>query len=194
MEQLFFSLHGIKILSPDLESWLRLKLKKARFKKGDLILKEGQVCTNIYFLESGLIRIFQVVSENGNVKEKISWIQNEGEIFISVYSFFNQTPSLEYIEALEDCVVWYITFEELEKACELYPEFDRHCSVIKSQYYSLGQERIQAMQKPSKERYTFFLEKQPWLLSRASIEHVASYMGFSVSTFFSVRRDIAKGR
>ena len=194
MEQLFISLHGIKSLSPGLETWLRLKLKKARFKKGDWILKEGQICRNIYFLESGLIRVFQLVKENGDLKEKISWIQNEGEFVISVNSFFNQAPSLEYIEALEDCIVWYITFEELEKACSLYPEFDRHASVIKSQYYTIGYERSQAWKKPNKERYLYFLEKQPWLLSRVSNEHIASYMDFSPSTFFTVRKELAKGK
>ena len=194
MELLIAYLNSIKPLSADLEAWLRKHLRKIRFKKGDFILRDGQVCDNIYFLEVGLIRIFQMIQKKTGVEEMTTWIQKEGEIFISIVSFFDRVPSPEMIEALEDCFAWYISFSELEKATELYPEFNYHASRIKSIYHSINHERVLARMLDLKERYNQFLDKQPWLLERVSNNHLASYMGISLSAFYKIRNELSKGK
>lgn len=99
MEALFALLNAIAQMSPELEAHLRSILQHTYFKEGDFILRTDKINRSIYFIESGLVRIYHDLSG----KEVTTWFLVERDIFISVRSFFRQLPSREDIVALEDC-------------------------------------------------------------------------------------------
>ncbi|HEY4287772.1 MAG TPA: cyclic nucleotide-binding domain-containing protein [Puia sp.] len=63
MEELIFYLHSIAPLSEKLEKWLRAIIKKYEFKAGDIILEPGHKCDKIFFVRSGLIRIYYMLDD-----------------------------------------------------------------------------------------------------------------------------------
>jgi len=87
-------------MSTELEARVLGALEFIKRSKKDFFLREGEINTHIYFLLSGLVRIYHLTFDD---KEVTSWLLKEGNIFISVYSFFQQEPSFENIVALEDC-------------------------------------------------------------------------------------------
>src|SRR5882757_610016 len=101
MKQLFLKFDMIKPLSPALREYIQSILVTKEFKKKDIILQEGQVSRYIYFIEKGLVRSVRYKRRN----ERTSWIMMGDDLFLSVGSFFSQTPAREKIEALEDCVL-----------------------------------------------------------------------------------------
>ena len=191
MEPLFVLLNAIARMSQELEAHLRSILQHAAYKKDEFILKKGRVNRNIYFIESGLVRVFYELGD----REVTSWFLSEGGIFISVKSFFRQQPSKDNIVALEDCICWFITYEQLEETCRLFPEFYKHRTWITEEYYCLSEARHEDMQgKLAEERYAQFVEKHPDLLLRVPLNLLPSYLDVAPSTFNKIRSDYANGR
>ena len=82
-----------------------------RFQKGDFILKEGEVCTNIYWVVKGLVRQFYI--KNG--KELTEYMAVENTMFMSIESLFKEQPSHQQIHALEPTIVFALPKAKLER-------------------------------------------------------------------------------
>src|SRR5215208_3811860 len=120
MTELLNFLNTIHPLGNDTLHYLSEKLKSLEVQKKNYILREGRICFNIYFVSKGLLRCFY----NKEDKEVSSWFMSEGDVIVSVESFFNQTPSYENIQALEDCLLYYVSYQELQYAYLNYPDFN----------------------------------------------------------------------
>src|SRR5690606_33351638 len=75
--------------------------QKITLKKGDFILKEGEIANSYLILENGLIRSF-AYDYNGNDITVDFFC--ESELVIEVLSLFQRIPTQENIQALTDCV------------------------------------------------------------------------------------------
>jgi len=179
MEQLFLLFDRIEQLSPGLKAYLQGILERKVVKKKEIILREGQIAGYIYFIEKGCVR--SVRYKKG--KERTAWIMKEGDVFVSVRSFFSQRRASETIEALEDCVLHCITFEELQKAYKEYPEFNLHGRIILQHYYELSEDRNEMRELPAIGRFEFLMTHQPELNGRVPQKLLASYLGMAPETF-----------
>ncbi|MDO6433290.1 cyclic nucleotide-binding domain-containing protein [Flavitalea sp. BT771] len=188
MDQLFLIFDNIKKLSPALRAYLQSCLKRKEVKKGEIILREGQVAKHIYFIEEGIVRSIRYKKN----KERTLWIMRKNDLFVSVRSFFSQKPAIETIEALKDCVLHYISFEELEKAYDDYPEFDRHGRKILQNYYELSEERNDMRDQSAYDRFVFLMTHQPELVEDVSDFILASYLSMTREHFSVQKRLYAK--
>ncbi|MER3464560.1 MAG: hypothetical protein C4329_09310 [Chitinophagaceae bacterium] len=84
MEKLVQFLNDIYPLSDGLKNKLHEIIKVGDFDKKEIILKAGQVCKNIYFIESGFVRSFY----KKDSEEVTTWFMKENDVIISVKSFF----------------------------------------------------------------------------------------------------------
>jgi len=177
MKELFVSLNEIRLLSQELQNYLMRILICERFKKGQIIVRKGQVCRRIYFVESGITRNFYFAER----KEINSWLQKEGDYVIVVKSFLSQLPAEESIQALEDCIVWSITYAQLEEVCRLFPEFVQHWKNIETVYYIKREERMVLFQAMGpKEKIEWFKKNEPELFKRIKQKkHIRNYLGVS---------------
>jgi CRP-like cAMP-binding protein len=91
MEELLNYLNGIHPLSENLVDFLSRTLKTKKLLKKDYLLKRGHVSRDICFINKGLLRCFYLVDN----KEVCSWFMKEGDVIVSVESFFSQTESYE---------------------------------------------------------------------------------------------------
>jgi len=126
MEELLQLFNTISPLSPALESHLRHILERNTFPKGEYLLQAGHVCDSMHYLESGLVRCFY---QNGT-QEINTWFMQAGNVVISAESFFRQVKSYQYIQALDDCITWSITHQELQDIYKQYPEFNLHRAAL----------------------------------------------------------------
>ncbi|MCG5643659.1 Crp/Fnr family transcriptional regulator [Flavobacteriaceae bacterium LSUCC0859] len=92
------------------------KFKTIRFAKGDIITKEGEIQNKIFFIRSGMLRGYYLFSNH----EITSWLAIEMEPVTSLSSFFDQSPSREFIQAVEDSVLDYLTYEDLNDLSNKY--------------------------------------------------------------------------
>jgi CRP-like cAMP-binding protein len=191
MQQLIVLLNSIAPLSPALEAYLRSILQLKNFKKGATILKEGQTCEYIYFIESGLVRIYHWL-EKGEVT---TWLLKEGDVFISVRSFFRQQPSRDSIQALENCIIWGITYDQLQEICRLFPEFCWHRIFLTEEYYVRSEDKHgDRLMLSGAEKYALLTEHDPQMFTRVPLKYIYSYLGVSKPTFDRIRNKYAASK
>ncbi len=183
--EVFAFLNSITPLSEKIKIRLNSILKARTFKKKEFILKEGEFCNNIYFIQQGLVRIFY----NKDGLEWCSGILSEGGVCVSVHSFFDRKRSYEYIQAIEETVVYYLTYDELEVLYKDFLEYNIVGRKLITEYYVRSEERNYWLRKhTAKEKYELFTERFSDIIGRIPVKDIASYVGMEIETLSRLRR------
>lgn len=157
------------------------------FSRNTLLAKEAKVCQHMYFLEKGCARGYY----NLDGKEVTYWFAFEHSFVTSFYSFISRKPAFENVQLLEDCTLYAISYDDLQKLYDKYPEIERLVRIINENYYVRLEERFVAAQfKTAKERYAALLDSSPHILLRMPLGYIASYLGISQETLSRIRGKI----
>ncbi len=155
------------------EKLVGLMLTK-KVKKKEFLLKEGEICKEIFYVQKGLLRVY-IINEG---KEVNTWFVKEGDFITSISSYHKQKPSEHYIDALEDCEIISIkktTLDFIMKNNHKAALFANNELFNKLCDY---QEQASALRFMSAEnRYSYLVEKQTGIFNRLSQKHLASYLG-----------------
>ena len=180
MEDLLQFLNSIRPLSNELRETLIYMLKRKEVAATEHILKAGAVCNKICFIEKGLFACFYSAEKN----EVASWFMKQGDVFISVSSFFDQAVSKESIMALEDSIIWYVTYDEYVYLKNTFCEFDSIRGELLEHYYKLADYRQYITSaRSAARRCEFFFEKLKELAEVVPDKYAAAYLGMNASTF-----------
>ena len=184
MNEFLQNLNLIYPMSPALQEYLYQKMKLVVVPKKAFLLKEGKVCKHLYFINKGLTRCFY----NKEDKEVSSWFMKEGDLIISVESFFKQQPSYENIQAIEDCELFSISSDELQLIYKKFPEFNFIARVLTEKYYTMSEQRLFSlrMQRAS-ERYALLMGQFPEIIQRVPSTFIASYLGITLETLSRIK-------
>lgn len=102
-------------------------------------------------------------------------------------------PSRESIQFLEGGEVHYVTSDQLQSLYDQYRGIERLGREIIEYYYNWQEERIFSLQcETSIERYQKLLHQESHLLEKASLGHIASYLGITQETLSRIRKEIGK--
>lgn len=184
MEQLLHYLNAIHPLPEACQSRLIATLKTKQLLRKEHLLREGQICQSIFFIQEGLLRCYYHRGE----QEVCSWFMKEGDVVISVESFFRQKRSYEAIQALEDSLLYYIRYDELQQLYLSFPEFNYVARVLTEKYYCLSEQRLYAIRMMrSRERYQFLMDHYPELVLRVPAKYIASYLGLTEVTLSKIK-------
>jgi CRP-like cAMP-binding protein len=184
MKDLLNYLDKFHPLGDALQNHLLQVVQTREVRKKDFLLRAGRVCESIYFIREGLLRCFYV--SHGN--EVCSWFMTEGDVAVSVESFFCQKPSYENIEALESSVLYSISHTELQFIYDNFPEFNYIGRLLTEKYYTLSEQRLFSMRmQRAPERYTYLMNYHPHLIRRVPATHLASYLGITLETLSRIK-------
>ena len=155
-----------------------------KFAKGEIILKEGDVCEHIYYVERGLTRQFYF--KNG--KELTEHIGVEHSIVMCIESLFKEKPTYLQLEALEPTLVYAMPKHRLE-------EVALHNVNIQILYRKILEESLIISQvhadmlrfETEQDRYLKLCKQSPQVVLRAPLVYVASYLQMTPETLSRVR-------
>lgn len=155
-----------------------------KYAKGEMILKEGQVCEDIFYIDRGLIRQFYYKNE----KELTEHIGADGEIFMCIESLFREEPTRLQVEALEPSVVYSLPKMRLEQVALhnvniqiLYRKILEESLIISQVHADLV--RFESAQN----RYLRLCKMKPQVVLRAPLVYIASYLQMTPETLSRVR-------
>ena len=133
----------------------------------------------------GFARAYYVTRQN---RECTSWFMGQGDLMISVYSFYTQKPAAENIELLEDSELLSISWNQLQGIYADFPEYNYTGRLVTEKYYMLSEERTILLRTLSaRERYEKLLQLHPGITQKASLGQIASYLGMTQETLSRVR-------
>ncbi|MFV0540153.1 MAG: Crp/Fnr family transcriptional regulator [Aestuariibaculum sp.] len=158
--------------------------------KGEFLLKQGDLCSQFFFVEKGLLR-FYALNEDG--KENILQFATESWIVSDRGSIYFQVPSSYYIDAYEDTTVVLIDETFLRKITKINPDFMEHSERLLQNHIRHLYKRISMLLGASaKTRYLDFIKTYPDITLRVPQWMIASYLGITPESLSRVRKTLAK--
>lgn len=150
-----------------------LHFNPVSLKKGDIILKEGDVCTDMFFVNSGCMMLVTNEKHKGKIIELFS----KDFFFIEMVSFMNNEPTNFCIEAATDSELLCISkndFEDLDNAVKNWRSFRLLLLEKVSQY--LATELMSLKIYSNEERYYRLLQERPFLFQVLPQYIIANYL------------------
>lgn len=157
--------------------------------KNCFLLEEGNVSNEYFILESGLARAYSIDIQ-GNEVTTAFFVA--GKPVFEVASFFLRQESKESIQAITPCVVWSISFEELNRLFHGIPEFREFGRSLLVQGFAELKLRMQSVITETAEvRYLKLIESSSEIIKYAPLKYIASYLGVTDSSLSRIRKDTA---
>lgn len=172
-----FSEHDLHLLTSH--------LKLFSITKNICLIKEGQVCQSIYFVEEGSFRQYQITDKGEEITE---YLYIENDWVLDYKSFISQNPSTCNIVATEDSKVVELNVSDLHKLIKLSDAFFQVARIFQ---YAINLKEYQLQNATPKDRYTSLLANKPEIIQRFPLKFIASYLGMKPETLSRVRRSLA---
>ena len=117
----------------------------------------------------------------------------ENNFFSDYLSFLRQTPTQIKQQALEHCLVWSISYKDLQ---ELYSRSTTGIYIGKmiaeELFIKKQTEQINLLTLTPSERYQKLLEERPEIIKRTSLKIIASYLGLTAEGLSRIRKRISE--
>lgn len=155
-----------------------------KFAKNEMILREGETCTNIYWVVKGLVR--QYYYKNG--KELTEYMASENTIVMCIESLFREQPTHLQIKALEPTIMIALPKAELEAVAMKSVNIQILFRKILEESLILSQHHADMLRfESAQDRYAKLVKNQPQLVLRAPLVYIASYLQMTPETLSRVR-------
>lgn len=157
------------------------------FKKGDLLLREGQISTLCYFNVKGIVRQYSLIDG----EERTVNFYTEGQPISPNEGTFKRMPSKFYLSCVEDCILSVATPEDEITFFEKFPQFETVCRIaVEDQLGKSQQDFADFMLSSPEERYLNLIKTRPELIDRVPQYQLASYLGIKPESLSRIRKRI----
>ncbi|MEO0895096.1 MAG: Crp/Fnr family transcriptional regulator [Bacteroidota bacterium] len=161
-------------------------LERKEYPANHTLLREGQICEKLYFLEEGLIRFYTL--RDGNDISKFFTLPFY--CFTSQKSLSKQIPSREHIETLEPSILWEMDEKNAFGLLRL-KNWNTFVRMLIQEVQDGTEEILEELQiETAESRYIRMLEEEPALIRRVPLKHLASYLGIAPQSLSRIRRKL----
>lgn len=183
-EALFKSWERYLILTKEEKTAFKQASEVHHYKKGKILVRQGHVCDMFYFVLQGAARAYRRTGD----KEHTHGFQFDRFDAVSLSSFTAQQPSQESIELIEDSSLITISRDSLHRLYDTYPRSNMiGRSGVEEAFVELEKRTRSLQQLSARERYEELIARNPLLLQRVPLKHIASYLGITQETLSRIR-------
>lgn len=159
-------------------------LVQEKYKKGERILDEGEICHSMYFVDKGMTRQFYY-KYGKDLTEHIGY---EDSIVICLESYFMEEPTKLIIDTLEPTVLWRIDKDKISKLSDENREIGKLYRRVFEVSLITSQQKADIIRfEPAHERYNKLMQSHPEILKRAPLIYIASLLQMTPETLSRVR-------
>lgn len=177
----------LKILDQEEIDYSISIFENTKLKKGDYFISEGSICNQIGFIIKGGVRTFSVQSDG---YENTTCFKFEHQFMTSYESFTQKQASKINIQAIEDCGLLVINYNQFHQLLKEIPAWKSILTLVMEQEYIEKENHlINLNNKSAKEKYIHTLTHSPEIIKRVQIGYIASYLGVTQRTLTRVRKD-----
>lgn len=152
-----------------------------------ILLREGEISRKAYFIEKGCLRAW-LSSKKKDITFQFFF---ENQSVSSAESFRKKVPSMFTIEAIEPCVLHWISKEHLDKIMQeimAVPELGtRMNAVMFERQWNYAHLFLSFIKYTPRERYMQLVKERPEIILRVPQQYIASYLGITPVSLSRIR-------
>jgi CRP-like cAMP-binding protein len=164
------------------------KTKIRAVKKGEIMLREGEICQTAFYVISGSFYQYNFKDE---IEENVIDLHIKNEWLLNEQSFIAQKPSENIIKAYSDSTVLELTLFSMHELIAQSPAFFQMGGILE-----MSKSRVHFFDNslsPLK-KYQYILDNKPALLQKFPLKIIASYLKITPETLSRVRENLARGK
>jgi len=162
--------------------------KHISVKKNEHLLEHGMIADRLFFICKGCLRLYYQNDDRANATRFMAF---ENTFLTSIVSFISREPTTEYIQAVENSEVLYIThkdFSTLRKEIAGWDEL--YIYILEYGLTVVNRKLSSLLTQNTKERYRSLLINNPDLVQRLSNTNLAAYLNISPETLSRLKSNI----
>ena len=164
------------------------KFKRKVMEKNSYLLKQGQTCNDLVFVQTGCLRLYYLKDDI----EVSVWFAFEQSSAIEIYSFISESPSNYFLQAIEDSEVLYLSRTELNRLYHAHPKMQEMMRKFWEDVILNLIKRFTALQTDSAEKRYFDLLSKSVYLAKIPQKYLASFIGVTPTSLSRIRKQIIK--
>ncbi len=172
------------------EDWnvIQEKFTVQKLKKGEFLIRNGEICRQVNFINKGLLRMFYMIDG----REICTGFINENEYISQYDSFLTKQPSTGNIDALEDCELINLSYDDMQAIYKSNPVFEKFGRKIAEMLFTMiSIQATRLLTMTPEERYQSVLEYQPYVIQRVPQYMIASFIGITPEHLSRLRKKMS---
>jgi CRP-like cAMP-binding protein len=175
-------------ISEELEKIINENTLFRTFKKGIVLLEEGKVSNECYFVLKGCIKRYYIIDG----EEKITGFFTEGQ-FITPTSYTDRLPSKYFLSCVESTIASVTDPETEERLFKKHPELvDMSRELGEKLVVEVSNEFDNWVRYTPEERYLLLCKERPELVQRVPQYQLANYIGIKPQSLSRIRKRLYK--
>ena len=162
------------------------RFNRKTIKKNDYLLREGQVCKDIIFVQQGCLRLYYV----SNGIETSVWFSFTHSSAIEISSFISGQPTSYFLQAIEDSEILFLSKIELNKLYHDYPKMQEMMKNFLEDVVLNLINRFTSLQRDTAEKRYLDLLGKPAYLQKIPQKYLASFIGVTPTSLSRIRRKL----
>lgn len=159
-------------------------------KKGTILLEQGRMSNNSYFVLKGCLRIYYIIDG----EEKTTAFYTEMDT-LTPHCVIDRAPSEYFVSCVEDCIITVTNTDMEIEVNSNFPKFEIMCRRLSEELLVRQQMDFDEFKNSSPEqRYLNLLQKRPDLIQRAPQHQLASYLGMTPQSLSRLRARIVRNK
>jgi CRP-like cAMP-binding protein len=171
-------------LSEEEEKKVYETLRIENLPKGHLLFQQGEICRRVFFIQKGIARIYY---KSLRGKEITVWLCAENTWLAAIDSFFQNKPTRDNCELLEDSIVFSLEYSALATLLN-NPDSAKLAFNVTCQLICRISDIVMNLRfLSSKERFENLMQERPSIFLRVPLKYIASYLGITQETLSRMR-------
>ncbi|WP_178987811.1 Crp/Fnr family transcriptional regulator [Winogradskyella schleiferi] len=162
--------------------------KRVDAEKGAILIKPGDIVTDIFFIYEGCLRTFYT-DKHG--KEHTIQIGIRDWWISDFTAFFSNSKAIMHLEVLQDATLYQLSSVDREELHMQFPKIHKFIRNKLEKAYAAFQKRIlSSLSMTAKERYLEFIKTHLNIEKNVKNYHIASYLGMTTESLSRIRKEL----
>ena len=158
--------------------------------KNQFLLRVGSNCREMYFIESGYLRMYDLADG----KEVTLWIGSPGKFITSLSSFVFESENYWNIQAITDGRLFAIGRKAHFELCQRQPKWLEFDNKLLARSFALLERRMFShLHMTAKQRLEVLLEEEPELFHHVPLQNIATLLGITPESLSRLRKNLTYG-